>query len=114
MIRVYPRDWQLSFRTGETLMQQGRVEEAISFFEHSVQLAPADQYYPYQGLASAYYQLDQYERAANVLERWLLLHPDDPNVKPIYDELVQSLQAGGTPRPDTASQPPSPPIANDD
>jgi len=94
MLDRFPNDWQLYYRLGESLVQQGKTSEAIPYYEQAIQIAPANQFYPYQGLASAYYQLNRYEAAAKVLQQWLVLHPDDQNVKPFYDQLMQSLRTG--------------------
>jgi tetratricopeptide (TPR) repeat protein len=94
MIEKYPGDWQLAYRLGDALVEKGNLSEAVPYFERAIQVAPTDQFYPYQGLASVYYQLNYYERAANVLERWLILHPDDTNVRPLYDQLMNSLRTG--------------------
>jgi tetratricopeptide (TPR) repeat protein len=118
-LALYPGDWQLLYRLAECLSRQAdslkaeaktrKLEESIPFYEEAIQRAPVTQYYPYQGLAGVYYQLNRYDKAANILERWLVLHPDDTNVKAIYEELRQSL-TGTTPgKRDTASVPPSPP-----
>jgi tetratricopeptide (TPR) repeat protein len=89
-----PGDWQLLYRLAECLNREKKPEESIPYYEQAIQGAPSNQYYPYQGLAGVYYQLNRYDKAANVLERWLILHPDDRNVKAIYDELRQSLASG--------------------
>jgi len=113
-----PNDWQLLYRMGECLSRQAdslkadvktkKLEESIPYYESAIQRAPTNQYYPYQGLAGVYYQLNRYDKAANILERWLVLHPDDTNVKAIYDELRQSL-SGSAPKHDTTASPPAPP-----
>jgi tetratricopeptide (TPR) repeat protein len=114
-----PGDWQLLYRLGECLSRQAdslkvdaknkKLEESIPFYEAAIQRAPANQYYPYQGLAGVYYQLNRYDKAANVLERWLVLHPDDTNVKAIYEELRQSLSGSTPPKTtDSSGVPPAP------
>jgi tetratricopeptide (TPR) repeat protein len=115
MLRYYPGDWQLNYRLGEALTQVGRIEESIDYFNRAIDVAPPNQFYPYQGLASAYYRLNMYERAANVLERWLVLHPDDPNVRELYDELRNSVRSGVSPgSADTgASEPPAVEVPDD-
>jgi tetratricopeptide (TPR) repeat protein len=105
----YPEDWQIPYRLGETLIQEKELEASIPFLERAIQNAPPDQYYPYQALASVYYQLNQYDRAASVLQRWLILHPDDRNVRPLYDSLLDSFQSG---RPDSGK--PAPPAGTDE
>ena len=92
MVAKHPQEWQLHFRMGEVKGLMGKMAESIPYYERAIQLAPADQYYPYQGLAGVYFQLNLYERAAEVLERWLILHPNDPNVRPTYEELRESLR----------------------
>jgi tetratricopeptide (TPR) repeat protein len=94
MMEAYPGDWQLAYRMGELLVDQDSIR---ADFMSSLQLAPQDQFFPYQGLASAYYQLGMYEDAAEVLQRWLTLHPDDSNVRPLYEDLRRSLREGRTP-----------------
>ena len=69
----------------------GHISQAIAYFEQSIQSAPPDQFYPYRGLTSVYYQLGDYEKALRVLERWLILHPNDRNVRPLYEEIKRSL-----------------------
>lgn len=118
-LAVDPGDWQLLYRMGECLSRQAdslkaeaktkKLEESIPFYEAAIQRAPATQYYPYQGLAGVYYQLNRYDKAANILERWLVLHPDDTNVKAIYEELRQSLTRSTPPKNDTTKAPPPPP-----
>jgi tetratricopeptide (TPR) repeat protein len=112
-----PGDWQILYRLAECLSRQAdslkaddktkKLEESVPYYEQAIQRAPATQYYPYQGLAGVYYQLNRYDQAANVLERWLVLHPDDSNVKAIYEELRQSLTtAPGKSDSGTAAPPP--------
>jgi tetratricopeptide (TPR) repeat protein len=95
MLQQYPRDWQLLFRMGEVLVLQGRIQEAVAYYEQSILNAPPDVFYPYQGLTSVYYQMKDYRNAARVLERWLILHPDDQRVRPLYEEVKRSLENGG-------------------
>jgi len=114
-----PGDWQLLYRLAECLSRQAdslkadtkskKLEESIPFYEAAIQRAPATQYYPYQGLAGVYYQLNRYDKAANVLERWLVLHPDDTNVKAIYEELRQSLTGSPAKTKDSTTTTPAPP-----
>jgi tetratricopeptide (TPR) repeat protein len=97
MMRVYPNDWQLLFRMGDALSREGKLQEAIPYFMRSIEFAPGDQFYPYQGLASAYYQMGLYQEAANVLQRWLILHPEDQNVRPLYEQIMRSIRRGVAP-----------------
>ena len=85
-----------------------KLEESVPFYEQAIQRAPGNQYYPYQGLASVYYQLNRYDKAAGILERWLVLHPDDMKVKALFDELRQSLSEGVPGTRDTAAVPEAP------
>ena len=113
-----PGDWQLLYRMGECLNRQAdslesdaktkKLEESVPYYEQAIARAPANQYYPYQGLASVYYQLNRYDKAAGILERWLVLHPDDMKVKAIFEELRQSLSEGIPGARDTANVPPIP------
>jgi hypothetical protein len=97
VLKKYPQDWQLLFRMGEVSVLQGRLQEAIPYYEQAILNAPTDVFYPYQGLTSLYYQMKDYQNAAKVLERWLILHPNDQRVRPLYEEVKRSLQTGTAP-----------------
>jgi hypothetical protein len=57
--------------------------------------------------------MKDYRNAARVLERWLVLHPGDERVKPLYEELKRSLQGGAPPAPADTLSPGSGPIGNE-
>jgi Flp pilus assembly protein TadD len=94
VLNRYPGDWQIPYRLGETLVQKDRLEDALPYLEMSIQNAPADQYFPYQAKTSVLFQLNRYQEAAGVLERWLVNNPDDANVRQIFEQLKASIRSG--------------------
>ncbi len=96
MLERYHGDWQIAVRLGQALLNDGRIEESIQYFEMARRAAPAE-YYPYQGLASAYYRLNRYEDAVGVLEQLAVQHPQDANIRAYIDELRRSIRAGEVP-----------------
>jgi tetratricopeptide (TPR) repeat protein len=94
MLQQYPQDWQLLFRMGEVLVLQGRFQDAIPYYEQSVLNAPPDVFYPYGSLISLYYEIKDYQNAAKIMERWLILHPNDERVRPLYEKVKRSLETG--------------------
>jgi tetratricopeptide (TPR) repeat protein len=96
MLQRYHGDWQIALRLGQVLLNAKRAEESIAYFEMARRNAP-DEYYPYQGLASAYYQLNRYEDALGVLEQLAVQHPEDKNIRAYISELRQSMQSGELP-----------------
>jgi tetratricopeptide (TPR) repeat protein len=107
MMVEHPTEWQLPFRLANLLSTKGQLEEAIPNYQRAIEFAPADQFYPYQGLTSVYYQLNRYPEAIRVLETWLSRNPQDRHgVRGILEELKGSLRTGPAPAPrDTGAAP---------
>ncbi len=97
MMERYPQDWQLQVRMGQLLATNNRMAEALPYLHQAIELAPADEFFPYSVLAGAYYEEGKYVEAADVLQRWLALHPEDTNVRDYLQQLRASLQAGELP-----------------
>jgi len=97
-----PGNWQYASRLGAVLLQLKRPEEAVAFFDRAAGLAP-DQYEPYQGLFTAYYDLGRSADALASLERWLTRHPEDRRVRQLVDQMQGSLDAPGTPEDSTSA-----------
>ncbi len=106
MLQRYPGDWQLYLRLGQANLNHGRPEASLSYFEQASRLAP-DEYYPYQGLVSAYYQLGRYQDALTALQRLAAQHPEDKSITSYINDLQESLRTGklvpGQP-PDTSAE----------
>ncbi len=96
MLQRYHGDWQIALRLGQVLLNDKRAEESIAYFDMARRNAPTE-YYPYQGLASAYYQLNRYEDALGVLEQLAVQHPEDKNIRAYISELRQSMRSGELP-----------------
>lgn len=96
MLQRYHGDWQIPLRLGQVLLNDKQAEESITYFEMARRNAPGE-YYPYQGLASAYYQLNRYEDALGILEQLAVQHPEDKNIRAYIEELRQSMRSGGLP-----------------
>lgn len=92
-VERFPREWQIRQRLAAVLIQQDRWSDAIPVFESAVQMAPGE-WDVYQGLLTVYYNLGDYANAADVVRRWLLLHPQDQAVRRLYDQLQNSARTG--------------------
>ncbi|NNF05624.1 MAG: tetratricopeptide repeat protein, partial [Candidatus Eisenbacteria bacterium] len=90
---LLPTNWQMRSRRGACLVQLGRFEEAVVDFEHAITLNP-DQYEPYNGVLTAYYNLNQPEEGVKAIERWLRRHPEDQRVQGLYQQLLQAIRSG--------------------
>ncbi len=104
MVERYPNDWQIAFRLGQIYMDQGKPSQAVPYFDHAMRAAP-DQYYPYQGLVSAYYQLGRYQEALDTLERLSIQHPEDRSIRDYINELRDSMRSGALPQPGRSAAP---------
>jgi len=90
-----PGEWQFPNRLAVVMIQTGRYEGAVKWFQRAIALAP-DHFEPYQGLLSVYYNLDRYQDALGVLDQWLRRHPDDQAVRRLSEQLRQSIRSGGS------------------
>jgi hypothetical protein len=45
---------------------------------------------PYQQLLSVYYSQDDVPGAIRVMQAWLEVRPDDPRVRPLFEELSRT------------------------
>jgi len=61
---------------GVSLFEEGKYEEAIPYFEYSLQINP-DNWLSYQYLGNAYYQLGKYNEAVSYFEKVLEFNPPD-------------------------------------
>jgi tetratricopeptide (TPR) repeat protein len=93
MIRDYPGDWQIYQRLAQLLLDHDKVEQSIQYFESASRAAP-DEYYPYQGLVSAYYKLGRYQDALTALQRLADQHPEDKSIIQYIGELRESIRSG--------------------
>jgi len=93
VIQKYPDSWEIYQRLGQILLDHKRVEESIQYFDKASRVAP-DQYYPYQGLVSAYYKLGRYQDALTALQRLADQHPEDKSIIQYIGELRESMRTG--------------------
>ncbi len=93
MIQRYPGDWQFYQRLGQLLLDHNKAEQSIQYFEGASRAAP-DEYYPYQGLVSAYYKLGRYQDALTALQRLADQHPEDKSIIQYIGELRESIKSG--------------------
>lgn len=70
---------QAYFQSATRQAEQNRLEDAVTFYEKFIQLAPAD-LNGYAGKANAYVQLKQFRRAAEALEKMLPLDAANPTI----------------------------------
>ncbi len=96
MLARYPGEWEIAQRLGQLLLTTGKAEDSLQYFELAARLAP-DQYYPYQGMVSADYQLGRYNDALDALQRLAVQHPEDKSIGQYIQQLRSSMAKGQLP-----------------
>ena len=79
---------------GQTMRDQGRIEEAIALFERGVAAFPGSTA-GYDQLVSLYYRQDDTDRMLETLERWQRIAPGDSVVQDMIEEFGRSAEPGG-------------------
>ena len=79
---------------GQTMRDQGRIEEAIALFERGVAAFPGSTA-GYDQLVSLYYRQDDTDRMLETLERWQRIAPGDSVVQAMIEEFGRSAEPGG-------------------
>jgi Flp pilus assembly protein TadD len=85
----YPRDWRVPSREGLSWLQAGQVPQAEAALQHAIDLSPRT-FDPYQQLLSVYYSQDDVPGALRVMQAWLQVVPDDPRIRPLFEELSRT------------------------
>jgi TolB-like protein/Flp pilus assembly protein TadD len=74
VIDQHPNDWQARFQMGNFLFMNGQAVEAIPHYSRAMELAP-DNADAVSGLGVAWFQLGDFERAAEALQNSLAISP---------------------------------------
>ncbi len=90
-VSTQPLDEEMSMKVGMTYVQLNELEEALKIYEDLALKKPNDGTV-IGGLLMIYERQNDYERAKELLERWILMHPNDIQAKnrlKRYSELAQ-------------------------
>ena len=102
---LYPNDVDVCYYHGVGLLFRRRGEEALREFEKAIQLDP--DYSPaYLAAYTVLTEAGQRERALQVLEQWVMRHPDDQSARGLLEQRRRELGIAPTPAP---TPPPSMP-----
>jgi tetratricopeptide (TPR) repeat protein len=91
LLAMYPQDHRTAFLAGRWLVHQRRYAQGVFVLEHAVALFPD---YPaaLNELAYAYAFTGNFEKAYQLMDRYVQLQPDQPNP---YDSYGEILRAAG-------------------
>ncbi len=89
-LEIHTKDEVLAYNVGEIYFSNGKVDNAIQFFNLAVQIKP-DWSEPYLKLGYAFLNKGDFERAKENLKKYLELSPNAPNVEEIR-KLIESLE----------------------
>jgi len=88
LLAKYPRDQRLAYLAGDWLMQQQRYEQAVGVLERAVTLFP-NYAAALNDLAYGYADTGNFEKAFDVMDRYVALQPDQPNPHDSYGEILR-------------------------
>jgi tetratricopeptide (TPR) repeat protein len=90
LYRLHPNDVEVTYYHGVTLLFRQRYGEALKEFQRAIQLDP-DYSPPYLAAYSVLAETGQREGAVQVLEQWVMRHPDDQQARALLDQRRRDL-----------------------
>ncbi len=99
LARNSPRSSDAHYYLGVTRMFTGQYSQALQSFEQSIGL-DREHFYAYIGAYTVLWETGQREQAITYLERWLQLHPEDPQTRELLERNRREMGGGfAAPRP---------------
>ena len=90
MLRRNPASPDAHYYLGVARMFQRRMNEALQAFDDAIRLDP-DYFYAYLGAYSMLWESGQADPALSYLKRWLDRHPDDQQVRTLYEGHLRQM-----------------------
>jgi len=90
MLRRSPDSPDAHYYMAVARMFQNRLQEALRSFDRAIELDP-DYFYAYLGAYTMLWQAGQTDPSLAYLKRWLDRHPDDQQVRGLYEGHLRQL-----------------------